>query len=239
MFTLVFLAEFGITYMLCLVTTGLKKKKISNRSRHLLMTWLSVFAILTALGIVQYFQRDDYSRIYIIHATWIFSMIVIILTILAILLIFSINQPEQNRQEAARAFSIVFLAGYLLFTLSNLDFYFFQVGIEDFDPLILLIINVLPAFWLHFYYAGQQKTVPALSHDDSLQSFYKDYNITPKEKEIIELIIEGNSNKDIENKLFISINTVKNHIYSIYRKAKVNSRLQLLKRIREYVSEFR
>jgi DNA-binding NarL/FixJ family response regulator len=112
------------------------------------------------------------------------------------------------------------------------------VGIEDFDPLILLIINVLPALWLHFYYAGQRKTVPALPHDDSLQSFYKEYNITPKEKEIIELIIEGNSIKDIENKLFIFINTVKNHIYSIYRKAKVNSWLQLLKRIRQCVSEF-
>jgi len=39
-----------------------------------------------------------------------------------------------------------------------------------------------------------------------------------REKEIIELLFKGYSNKQIGKALFISARTVKNHIYSIYRK---------------------
>lgn len=237
LFILVIVAEFGITYTLFLVTAGLKGKKVSNRSRYLFISWFAVFAILTAFGIFQYFRSGDSDRIYVIHEAWIFSMIIIILTALALLLIFSIRKPGQGRKQGSGAFSIIFLAGYALFTLSQLDFYFFRAGIEDFDPLILLLINLLPAAWLYFFYTRHQKPVPAWPRNTSLKEFAGEYNITARELEIIELIMDGKSNKEIESELFISSNTVKNHIYSIYQKAKVNSRTQLLQKIRQHAAQ--
>ena len=53
-----------------------------------------------------------------------------------------------------------------------------------------------------------------------------------REKEITELMLKGYSNKQIGKTLFISVKTVKNHIYSIYRKTQVQNRIQLANRIK-------
>ncbi len=57
------------------------------------------------------------------------------------------------------------------------------------------------------------------------------YGLTVREQEILRLVLQGSSNKHIENKLFISASTVRNHIYNIYRKLGVKNRLELVNRI--------
>ena len=42
--------------------------------------------------------------------------------------------------------------------------------------------------------------------------------LTPREKEVLQLIAKGLSNEEIAKTLFISKHTVKNHITNIYRK---------------------
>ena len=42
--------------------------------------------------------------------------------------------------------------------------------------------------------------------------------LTPREKEVLQLIAKGLANDEIAKTLFISRHTVKNHITSIYRK---------------------
>lgn len=51
----------------------------------------------------------------------------------------------------------------------------------------------------------------------------EDYNLTPKEKELLECLVDGKSYKMIADKMSISIETVKTHIKSVYRKLHVNS----------------
>lgn len=53
-----------------------------------------------------------------------------------------------------------------------------------------------------------------------------DFNLTIREKEILKLISEGLCNKDIAEKLFLSIHTVKNHVKSIIQKLYVEDRTQ-------------
>lgn len=50
--------------------------------------------------------------------------------------------------------------------------------------------------------------------------------LTEREREVLALIAQGESNKNIAHKLFISEKTVKNHITSIFRKLKVEDRTQ-------------
>jgi LuxR family transcriptional regulator, positive regulator of biofilm formation len=50
--------------------------------------------------------------------------------------------------------------------------------------------------------------------------------LTLKETQILRLIAEGASNNDIAGKLEIRINTVKTHVYDIFKKINVSNRLQ-------------
>lgn len=49
--------------------------------------------------------------------------------------------------------------------------------------------------------------------------------LTPREREILELISKGKSNQEIADQLFIELGTVKNHVHSILKKLNVNSRV--------------
>jgi DNA-binding NarL/FixJ family response regulator len=66
----------------------------------------------------------------------------------------------------------------------------------------------------------QEKVIP-------LGKICKKYKISKREQEVILLICEGKANKEIEDELFISLQTVKDHIYRIYQKTGVKNRVQL------------
>lgn len=54
------------------------------------------------------------------------------------------------------------------------------------------------------------------------------YNLSKREKEIMGLLLEGYTNMEISEKLFISSSTVKKHVYNIFTKMGINSRMQLI-----------
>jgi DNA-binding CsgD family transcriptional regulator len=66
--------------------------------------------------------------------------------------------------------------------------------------------------------------------------FISHFKISDREKEVIALLLEGMANKEIAEVLFISPRTVENHLSSIYQKAEVNSRVQLINLIRANTS---
>ena len=72
----------------------------------------------------------------------------------------------------------------------------------------------------------------SLKKSKSLEKTYKKFQITMREQEIISLICAGKSNRDIEDVLFISLQTVKNNIYNIFKKLKVKNRVELINFIR-------
>jgi DNA-binding CsgD family transcriptional regulator len=63
---------------------------------------------------------------------------------------------------------------------------------------------------------------------DRADSMIESYDLTAREQEILRLVLRGESNKEIEKKLFISASTVRNHIYNIYKKLDVRNRLELI-----------
>lgn len=62
-------------------------------------------------------------------------------------------------------------------------------------------------------------------------SNHKEEHLTAREREIIQLVKKGFSNKEISEILFISVNTVKKHLQNLYEKLNVTNRTELCYRI--------
>jgi len=55
--------------------------------------------------------------------------------------------------------------------------------------------------------------------------------LTPREREVAELVAEGGSNKEVAAALFLSEKTIEHHLSRIYAKLEVRSRVELARRI--------
>lgn len=86
----------------------------------------------------------------------------------------------------------------------------------------------------HFIGAPSGKEKSGESDDSSEKAeadFAKTWGLTARETEIARLIVEGKSNGEIAERLFISTKTVESHLSNIFRKMDVTSRVQIVSRI--------
>jgi len=230
----VFLAEFAIVLSLCRLVERLKDRKLPRFGTWLLTAWGVLFAVASCYGLILLFRNSQVQVFYWTHAAWILSMILIIMGSLASGLIYtSRKDPDQN---ALRSFSWILLAGYGLFAVSHLDFYLFRTVFHGlYDPVMLLFINLCPFLWLKFFYEKRNPASDTVkNYENNLSEFCRKYSISSREREIIQQVMAGKSNKEIEDILCISFSTVKNHLYNVYKKVGINSRSELMNRIIRY-----
>ncbi|MDD3360905.1 MAG: helix-turn-helix transcriptional regulator [Hespellia sp.] len=78
-----------------------------------------------------------------------------------------------------------------------------------------------------------------VSKDDSQEysKFYlfcKEYMLTPREQDIMLLLLDNKSNTEISEELVISLGTAKTHIHNIYSKTDVKKRQQLIETYKNF-----
>lgn len=96
------------------------------------------------------------------------------------------------------------------------------------QPLYFLVLNCLTiAFGLMYL------NRPAYAEKDALTDhFVTAFGISPREREVIALLLTGMGVKEAAARLFISAKTADNHVANIYRKLGVASRVQMFQLIR-------
>ncbi len=115
---------------------------------------------------------------------------------------------------------------------------------------VMLRIVVLPHFWQTWWFRllvllGLSLLAMGLVHlrrrfvalrrmaePPNLEDICGRHDVSRREQEVLRLVIQGKSNRDIENGLFISVPTVKRHLANIFEKIGVHSRLQLINFLR-------
>jgi DNA-binding CsgD family transcriptional regulator len=101
------------------------------------------------------------------------------------------------------------------------------------SPLAQLIFQLtagctVMSFAVRYFAAGTGQ-----SPDDPVpQAFLSRFSISSREQDIIVLMLQGLGNREIGERLFISAQTVKNHVYNIYRKTGVANKVQLVNLLR-------
>lgn len=70
------------------------------------------------------------------------------------------------------------------------------------------------------------KVVASFRKKESIHSKRKLEELTDREYEILEALVNGKLYKEISDLLFISVETVRKHVYNIYKKLHVNNRVE-------------
>lgn len=98
--------------------------------------------------------------------------------------------------------------------------YLFVYFTGNIPPLLYL------GMYLHKYDKIRSSKVP--SDDLDFNSLVINFGISKRELELIELICQGKTNKEISEALFITLQTVKDHIHHIFQKTGVRNRVELM-----------
>jgi two-component system nitrate/nitrite response regulator NarL len=105
-----------------------------------------------------------------------------------------------------------------------------------------LLKNLSPDVWLEYLsgFARGETAIPRHVAREILHEFARpegrrslENPLTPREQEVLRLVGEGLTNRRIAESLYLSENTVKNHMKSILEKVQVQNRVQLALYARE------
>jgi DNA-binding CsgD family transcriptional regulator len=134
------------------------------------------------------------------------------------------------------------IGGILIAVLKWTEYRFLVIehSIEIYGGLIAATFAVL-GIWLGLKLTGRQerivvKEVPVPVGQSILPDEKKRENlgITPRELEILKLIAQGMSNREIAQKLFVSENTVKTHSSRVFDKLGAKRRTQAVQLGKEF-----
>lgn len=99
-----------------------------------------------------------------------------------------------------------------------------------------LLKNMEPEYWLDYIVSIAQGEVPIsrvlaskiLQEFSGQKQVVLDSRLSEREKEVLQLISQGLSNREISETLYISESTVKNHLRNILDKLHLQNRMQLI-----------
>ena len=134
------------------------------------------------------------------------------------------------------------IGGILIAVLKWTEYRFLVIehSVEIYGGLIAATFAVL-GIWLGLKLTGRQERVvikevpvptgePFLPNDSKREAL----GITPRELEILQLIAQGMSNREIAEKLFVSENTVKTHSSRVFDKLGAKRRTQAVQLGKEF-----
>jgi len=137
-----------------------------------------------------------------------------------------LDDPLERRFR--RLFAGLYLAGYALFQLSAVGSIPLNRLGGDYLIAVFQIGFQIPPLWvLSRFLKRQTVSRPPAEAWVGLDRRLAPLGLSPREAEIVDLVMRGYSNREIEKRLFISLETVKKHVSNVYRKLGVKNRVQL------------
>jgi two-component system, NarL family, nitrate/nitrite response regulator NarL len=161
------------------------------------------------------------------------------------ILLIDIEMPVLNGLEATKIIKekYPFIKVIILSVSDHIEDLFtaIQYGAQGY-----LLKNMDPDDWLQYLRSiveGSDTAARGLAskllyqfRERDVQNIPSISSLTPREKEILQLVSKGLTNKQIADYLFISENTVKNHIKNLLQKLNLENRVQLASYALKYIT---
>lgn len=216
-----------------------------EKPRHLFL-WAWILGIVGVFsGCIATCFMDEYysfasnsaSTVFIIEESLLTTLIVCVTGIYTI--DFTKKTTSSRRCSYVSFVSIILCLWYILQQIIDSCLYlgFFvsawAEGIPDATAPIVFLMGLATFLFLFredfspLYYLSDTTNSPT-PLSDPLEISAAQHGLTVRELEVLRLVYEGKNNPEIADALFISRNTVKKHLQSIYKKVGVNNRIELI-----------
>jgi DNA-binding CsgD family transcriptional regulator len=138
---------------------------------------------------------------------------------------------------------VVFIPGFV----ADANYYQLQVvrhllpfGLS-FTSLFYLVWNILSIYYaFHFIVSpppvSSEEVPPTVDPAELPAAFIRAFRLTPRETEVMKLLVRGVSNKEIAAAIRVKVGTVKNHVSNTYEKTGCTNRVELINLIQKYRS---
>lgn len=203
--------------------------------RNVIVGGITLFMVVqhTILGFLQISASQRNSDIPLDWWVYVVYTVIVIgvLYILGLSLMYSSKSEEPFRKKIMKKDSILYA---LVLPAVFVDMFLRESFPFRLFPLFYCITSIMFTYDFLKYYSVRPVPNPPhpFSEEGSNQAVGDDlfakYEISPREQEIIQLILQGHTYQKIGETLYISTNTVKTHISNIYAKCGVKSRYELM-----------
>ena len=163
------------------------------------------------------------------HSEYLMLLLVLLWLVYAIFAAGKLKDPILKKN--IRLFSYLTIGGLAVLVLFRFNP---QIGNVNFlwifarYSFLSIGMNVPGFFILRAWFRRWKTRVQDYRLPENLSKLKVKYNLSPREQEIISLVLYGNSNREIAHQVYVSLGTVKKHIYNVYKKIGVKNRLQLM-----------
>jgi len=159
------------------------------------------------------------------------GVLIIVASFMSIFYFLSKIETLENKtlQKYGRNFGWAYLLAYFIYASPYYLAYFADLSrYQDVSAYLYYAMHLVPMIFLKQFAQLHQQIYPAhATNSINLDHIIEKYDISKRERTILELVLTGKNNSEIAELLFISPNTVRNHIYNIYGKTQVKNRIQL------------
>lgn len=241
---LVSLIEIALVYFIFRINLGFFQTDIPARLKRILTCVFALYILSFGLKLGLPGGSRVRASLNAIHYQVFDNFLVLEFVVLVVFLFRMGKIPDKGLARMARAFGLIYagrygvlivLCGIFLLLGSRFPGLSHVTGLANIlfyaaiAAAIIMSFSLAPLIWLKFFFRKYAQA-RSKARDDlpALERLYEEFQVSKREQEILEMILAGKNNREIEKTLFISYHTVKNHVYNIYRKLGVRNRYQLM-----------
>ena len=219
-------------YFLVLVFISLFEITLSRNFKTIIYLGFTVITLSYVIRIILELSNKYWNILPKLHSTLIETGFIVLFLFLICFLIMGFKVKGWHKKRLILFLGIFYIIAFSILLYAIFLPYSSQIII---NPVVMLVFNIAPYFGVKYFFLPlYRNSLTEKQGSLILDSLCRKYKISKREREIAELILLGKSNKEIQDKLYISLNTVKNHIYNLYQKTGIKSRGQLVHFILEF-----
>ncbi|MDX1283460.1 MAG: LuxR C-terminal-related transcriptional regulator [Draconibacterium sp.] len=200
--------------------------KLNPRITKVVAGILFLLIILSYISL--YFRLNETQNFLRVLVVFISNIIIPGVIFIYLLLASAKTYLEETLEKSKRIFIYILFVGFLFWILFSLV----PIQLGVWRHLIILsyyLALFVPSLFLYFKNQAFRDQENFVGND--LRKVLGSMNLTERERELAKLLLAGKSNQQIADEIFVSLQTVKNYVSKIYKKAGVKNRVQFVNRI--------